>query len=518
MRILFIDPPFTFWQTSGKASLPKLSLLTVGTFLRYKGHEVEILDMNAENLSYEELPLKIKEKKPEIVGVPSDMPCHIPFSLKVTELAKKTNPEITTMGGGINMTLMNERIMRDCPYLDFIVRNDGEYTSEELIETLEMGKKDFSSVKGVTWRKDGEIISNPQRPPIMDLDSLPLLDWDLIDLDNYHMDFFPPDWGPQTLLTISRGCPHSCRFCAPKAAAQAYREMSAERALEEFKLLRRKYGRRMIWLFDLTFAVNEENTVKLLEGLIQEKLDLNLFVFLRSDLVLQREKILPLMRRAGVRIASLGVESPLKKDHREMGKLNPEKDVKKLTKEAFKLLHKNDISIWATYMWGDVNHTPEDVKRIWKFAVEADAEVSTFCFITPYPGTPYYEKRKNYLLTEELSYFSEDNPILKNPYMSPDQMRILQQEMHANYYIRLGRLIKHFLFGKEDVKALYRTLARAWRFQSAKLYQMWKERFEEFDEEKMEKNRRWARKVLKVPLQIRVMNKIIWLLARKFSG
>lgn len=537
MKILFVDPPFTFWQFTDKAFLPKLSLVAVGTFLRHKGHEVEILDMNAEKMDYEELPSKIKKISPNIVGVPSDMACHVPFSLKVAEIVKKTNPEIVTIGGGINMSLMSERILGDSPYLDFIVRNDGEYTSQELIEALEAGKRDFSSVKGITWRKDweifsnpkpppvsaakeSEIISNPERPPIMDLDSLPLLDWDLIDFDKYNMDFLPPEWGPQALLTISRGCPHNCRFCTPSTAAQAYREMSAERALEEFKLLRWKYGRRMIWLFDLTFAVNEENTVRLLEGLIREKLDLNLYVFLRTDLTLQRKNILPLMRRAGVRIASLGVESPLEKDHREMGKFKPGTEVKRIrktTKEAFKLLHKNDISISATYMWGDVNHTPEDVRRIWKFAAEADAEVSTFCFITPYPGTPYYEKRKDQLLTEDLSYFSEDNPVLKNPYMSPDQMRILQQEMHAYYFIRWGRLIKHLLFGREDIKALYRTLARAWRFHAPKLRQMWEERFEEFDIEEMEKNRGWARKLLKVPPQKRAMDRIIWFLARKFS-
>ncbi len=512
MKILLVDPAYRFWQFSPfGASMPNLSFVYLGTYLKHKGYKVEILDMNAERIGYEKLPEILKEKKPDVVGVPSAMTCHVPQSFRVVRTAKAVNPEIVTVCGGIVATLASERLMRECPELDFIVRGDGEITTVELLQALGEGRRDFSHILGLTWRDGDKIIRNPDRPPIMDLDSLPLLDWSLVDFSKYWFDLYPPKWGPQALLTISRGCPYGCRFCSPKLAAGRWREMSPRRALEEIKQLYHKWGRRMLWLFDLTFGIKRDATEELLEGILREGLKMNFEIFTRADLVIKRKDLLPLMRRAGIRIASIGMETPLRKDIEKSGKVSANVDYVRIAKEAAKLLRKHDIDIWATYMWGDVDHTPEDVAAIWKFADELDCTIAVFCFITPHPGTPYYEMMKDHLLSEDLSWFSEDNPVLKNLYMTPDQMRILEQEMLANYYLKPSRLLRHAVFGSEFARWWYRFLMRTWREQAPTIYKMWRERmgWKGYNKESEEELRKWARKVLGVPAQTRIFQKLI---------
>jgi anaerobic magnesium-protoporphyrin IX monomethyl ester cyclase len=521
MKALFIDPAFYHWGFSDPKSTTNFAFVLLGTYLKAQGQEVEILDMPGQGISYEQLPEEIKKRNPDIIGVPSSMDCYIPESLQTVKIAKSVNPDIITIGGGINFTLNSENIMKMCPELDFIVRNDGEYTMLELVQTLESsGKKDFSKILGLTWRDGAKIVLNPQRPPIMDLDSLPLLDWDLIDFSRYRLDLFPPSWGEQALFITSRGCPWNCRFCAPTIAHQnTYREWSAERTVEELVRLRRKYNRKMIWMNDLTFGVNEDRTVKLCEGIIREKLDLNICVDSRVDLMIKRKDLLPLMRRAGFRLLALGVESPLEKDHQKSGKIKPWMSMTEEAKQAVKLLKKNDINTWCYHMWGDADHTPEDVHAIWKLADELDTDFAVFACIVPHPGTPYYDEMRGDLVTDDLAWFGEDTPVLKNKYMTENQMKMLFGEMYAEYFLKPSRLVRKFIFGSEYSKWWYKMMSDNTKNWSDAQYRMWRERhgWQGYGTKKEEEElRKWAKDVLHIPLWTRAIHKTLWTLA-KFS-
>ncbi|MDY6912042.1 MAG: radical SAM protein [Chloroflexota bacterium] len=521
MKVLFIDPDFYHWGFSDPKSTTNFAFVVVGTYLKVHGQEVEILDMPGQKISYEELPQKIKERNPDIVGIPSSMNCYIPESLKVARIAKSVNPNIVTIGGGINFTLNSESIMKLCPELDFIVRGDGEYTALELVQTLEFsGEKNLSGILGLTWRDSESIILNSDRPPIMDLDSLPSPDWSLIDFNRYRLDLFPPKWGEQALFITSRGCPWNCRFCAPVRASQnTYREWSAERTVEELVRLRRKYGRRMIWMNDLTFGVNEDRTIKLCEGIIKEKLDLNICVDTRVDIVIKRKDILPLMRKAGFRLLAMGVESPLEKDQQKSEKIKPWMDMPASAKEAVKLLQKNKINSWCYHMWGESEHSPEDVRAIFKCADELDSDFLVLAHIVPHPGTPYYDEMKDDLVTDDLAWFGEDTPVLRNQYMTDNQMRMLYIEMYHNYFIKPSRLVRKLIFGTEYSRWWYKLMSDANKNWGIVLRQMWQERlgWQGFGtKEEEESLRKWARDVLGVPWSTRALMKLGDLLGRLF--
>ena len=131
----------------------------------------------------------------------------------------------------------------------------------------------------------------------------------------------------------------------------------------------------MIWLNDLTFGVNEERTAKLLEGIIRDKLDINIVVDMTVELVIKRQNLLPLMKRAGFQYIDVGVESPMEEDHRKYQ--DKAKGCHK-AEEAFRLLRKNKILPAGYFMIGEVEHTAKEIRRIRELAEKLDPAIAFF--------------------------------------------------------------------------------------------------------------------------------------------
>ncbi|HDN63148.1 MAG TPA: hypothetical protein ENF56_04215, partial [Candidatus Bathyarchaeota archaeon] len=185
---------------------PPLGLGYIASNLILEGFEVEIIDMAALNLSLDQFKREVKQKEPKIVGISAETLTY-KNALKVAETVKKENPEILTVMGGPHVTFLAEETLRN-PQVDVVVRREGEMTMKEIARRLLRENGDLGNVKGITYRREGHIISNPERPLIEDLDSLPFPARELFPLDRYRV--------PGTLIT-SRGCPSKCIFCSAGA-------------------------------------------------------------------------------------------------------------------------------------------------------------------------------------------------------------------------------------------------------------------------------------------------------------
>ncbi len=500
MKILLVEtkhPYVTSSYSYPRGAVP-YALVCVATYLREKGKDVEILDMNAEDMDYDKLPEVLEEKKPDVVGVPSACTMYIPDSFRVCKIAKEVNSGIVTVGGGINFTAATEFYMRMCPELDFVVRGDGEHTMLRLVEALERGERDFSKIPGLAWR-DGEEIHVGPEYYIDDLDSLPHPNWDLVDLDKYGLGIFPPSWGKQVMFTLARGCPYRCNFCVATRGQGRYRCPSVDWSLEAIRILRRKYDRRMLYINDLCFGVSRDWTEELCKRIIEEKLDVNMCVDMRTDLVVKHKDLLPLMRKAGVRIVCLGVESPLEEDEPKYQKKAGGKSPAGMAEEAVKYVKRAGIELWTFNMVGAPWHTPRDIKKILDFADKLDGEVTIFSIFTPLPGTPLYEemKERGLILTDDLTYFSETEPITKNFYMTPEELFVLYAELWVAFYAKPLRILKGLLSSEDTFRGWFyrklygRSKAFGKRIRSARERGHWPISPEE--ERRLQK---WAKRVL----------------------
>ncbi len=143
---------------------PQLGLGYLAAVLEENQYEVDVIDCQALYINYDEFKREISKRQPDIVGLTA-ITLTYKSALHLAKIVKELHPNCLTVLGGHHATFWDEEALQECPYLDVVVRKEGEYTLLELVQRLEAGKS-FHDVQGVTCRKDGKIVVNPDRPYI----------------------------------------------------------------------------------------------------------------------------------------------------------------------------------------------------------------------------------------------------------------------------------------------------------------------------------------------------------------
>ncbi|RLC49408.1 MAG: B12-binding domain-containing radical SAM protein, partial [Candidatus Cloacimonadota bacterium] len=186
MKILLISPPtISAIKAIVGTTGPPLSLAYLASMIR-GGHDVKIVDSLAEDYTYRDVERIIKKYDPEVVGITSTTSM-IPDAYTVAKIAKMHNENVKVVMGGPHVTFVPERTFKECPYIDFIVRGEGEITFKELIDALDKGK-DTSNILGLSINMEGKVRNNPPRPLIKDVDTIPMPSYDLLPMEKYRAD------------------------------------------------------------------------------------------------------------------------------------------------------------------------------------------------------------------------------------------------------------------------------------------------------------------------------------------
>ena len=205
MKVTLINPPYPPNVHSHPPFIP-LGLAYLGAITEQEGHEVNIIDCQAEKLTYETFRDRISKETPDIIGVTATTLLY-KSAMKLIDIAKEAHPNAITMLGGSHGTFWDENALNEYPTLDIVVRREGEITFKELLNNFQKNIS-LTNVLGITFRqKDGKIVRTPDRPFIEDLDKLPFPAHHLLPLDDLKRMgkvLFP--------LITSRGCPFQCSF------------------------------------------------------------------------------------------------------------------------------------------------------------------------------------------------------------------------------------------------------------------------------------------------------------------
>lgn len=126
----------------------------------------------------------------------------LPFTLLAARALQDAYPDRKIVLGGVGTKAVEDKILRRFPWIDAIARGEGEETGPELMRALNGGH--LAAVQGVSYRKNGAIVHNPDRPRIRNLDAIGFPAFEKIDLGRYQ------GYGMMT----SRGCPYPCTFCS----------------------------------------------------------------------------------------------------------------------------------------------------------------------------------------------------------------------------------------------------------------------------------------------------------------
>ena len=381
-EILLVQPPLPKSISEYSSSIilsPPLGLGYIASNLISKGFEVEVIDMAALKLDEKKFESEFRRYDPEIIGITTSTLTY-KNALKVAAIAKKLKPKVYTVIGGPHVTFLPEETLQNSQ-IDIVVRREGENTILELAHQILKGKKEFQSVKGISYRRGDKIIHNPERPLIEDLDSLPFPARQLFPLHLYKV--------PGTIIT-SRGCPFKCIFCSANAmSAGRYRVRSPENVIAEVEEIVNRFSIKGIFIADDTFTVFKERTRKICEALRK----INLIWFCEARVNTVNREIIQEMTRAGCRTIQFGVESGSQRILASIRKGITIEQVKK----AVKWTVEAGILPVCSFMVPHPEDTKETIRETKKF-MEQLRDMGALVVIsltTPFPGTYLYTHAKD---------------------------------------------------------------------------------------------------------------------------
>ena len=447
MKVMLVLPPSHSAISSVLGTTgPPLGLAYIASVLEREGHDVRIIDSLALNYSLKDLRSEVKSFDPDVVGLTATTPA-IYDAYKVAKLVKLTNPNAKVVIGGPHVTFTAEETLRECPYIDVVVRGEGEMVMSSLIKNLEKGRP-LKEVKGVTYRHGQDIRSTQDAPLIRDLNELPLPAYHLLPMERYRV-------GGKRFGTVitSRGCPFQCIFCSSSQLyGKFWRARSPENVLEELRVLRDKYGIREVEFLDDTFTLNNKRAERICELIKIEGLDISWSCSSRADTLARRLALK--LKSAGCHFLYLGVESGSQKLLNIIRKgitLEQAKNAIRVAKHA-------GLNTLASFMLGIPGETKETIKKTINFAKRLNPTLAQFTLCTPYPGTRLYEiaKRCGYLLTKDWSKYTTLEPVIKLPGITVKELKRWLEKAYLSFYLRPNFIIRSF--GKNSLFFMKRII------------------------------------------------------------
>ncbi len=436
-NVLLINPAHlpkkgNIWKEVSCA-YPPLGLALAASVLEKNNIPVSILDLQVEPLDEEQLGYKIKEINPQLIGLSASTPV-IKEAFKIAEIAKKAIPEAKVILGGVHATVMPQECISN-PNVDIVARGESEYTFVDLCL-----KEDLSSIDGITYKRDNQIIINKEREPVKYLDELPFPAYHLLPMQKYKPALGTYKRLPAMIMLTSRGCPGRCTFCYSGIKEKNIRTRSEENVIKEIKFLKERYGVKEINFYDDVFTLFRNKIVRLCKTIIEEKIDITWSCMSRINLI--DKELLKIMKEAGCHSICYGIESAdetILKNIQKFIDLNKAREVIKMTKES-------GIEVRISLIFGNPGETEETMEKTIRFALETDPDVALFNIATAYPGTEMYSeaKAKGYLVERDWEEYNLANYTLKLPGLSEEKIQEYYKMAYKRFYLRPGYLIKRF--------------------------------------------------------------------------
>ena len=257
-----------------------LGLLYLGAFLRERGYQVEIFDGTFQE-GDRDFIAALEKYSPKTVGITALKP-NAEKVLQLAAIAKQHAAFVIV--GGPDPTYSPEFYLRDSS-IDLVIHHEGELTLAEVLESLQgldQPVNSFGDLPGIAYRgRSGEMVVNPRRDYLLNLDQLPPPARDMVDIDKYLQVWREQNGYASLSISVSRGCPYGCKWCAEAVHGQDFRIRSVENVVAEVKSLMDTYhidrlrlvddvdGIDAQWIADWAAAAEQEDAVLPFEALYE---------------------------------------------------------------------------------------------------------------------------------------------------------------------------------------------------------------------------------------------------------
>ncbi|PYR70435.1 MAG: hypothetical protein DMF88_02780 [Acidobacteria bacterium] len=391
-NVLLFFPRLSPDEITETRFLMPLSLIYVATPLREAGYNVSILDARLRDDWKEELRRRVESLDPVCVGISSLTGIQLRTAMEAAREVKRLSADLPVVWGGVHASLLPLETMRE-DFVDFVVVGEGELTFTELVKCLDQGKTPHD-VMGIWYKDDGVPKRNPE-PRKIDLNSLPALAYDLVDMPRYYQPFWDTEPTGPTFIT-SRGCPFQCAYCYIEVFDQRlWRPIRPEKVIENLQHLIAITGTRSVFCLDDMFFTDIRRVKQMCRLIIDAGMHIELDnVNCRADAVCRfDDEMLELLTAAGVRRLFVGLETGTNR----MLKLIQKGSTREQAIRANQILSRSPIQPIYAFMAGFPHETIQDVKDTLSLMAKLldenpNALITETSFYTPFPGTTLFQE------------------------------------------------------------------------------------------------------------------------------
>lgn len=427
VMLTYPNVKWTKWDSATSWTFHPYNLGLLASMIRDK-YDVEIFDSTMEDVSREDFGKTIAEKKPDVLGISVLVNEYGEIANIAAKIAKEAYPAIKIVAGGVHAMSSPSRLVADTN-IDYVVRGEGEYAFRDLCSFLNGNGK--IPERGVTYRKDGQLIDGGVTAFVQNLDRIPFPAYDLVDFKKYTMktqreSVDSPREPPFTGMRTSRGCPYTCCFCEiDSIAGRKTRFRSLENVASEIEWLIHDYGIKSLAFYDDNLIVDPKRAKDLFRMMAERKYNLK---WNNPGTALYKidEEMMDLMKKSGCVGLNVAIESGNERVLRDIvhKPLNLE-----FAKKTLKMMKKYDIFLAANFVVGFPGETWDEIRQTIKFAEEIDVDYVKIYNATPFPNTALYNVAKEQDLFRE---GFDDNKLLwregwlKSSEFRPQDLKILR--------------------------------------------------------------------------------------------
>ena len=438
MKVLFVRTPRYVWPFNSETSAfwQPLGFMSLAGRLESARPDfsVRIIDCAASKIGWKTLFSTLDSDWPDVICLGEEtVSSH--EAIRLAGYVKKQQPDTIVIAGGVFFSNAAELSLGD-GFIDYIVHGEGEITLLELLTAI-ADRLDIESVEGISYKHNGQIIRTADRPPIPDMDTLPMPAWSKVPMHLYGLG----SKNHPSLVSIehSRGCTDNCSFCTlwkhmgkpsrdGKTIKPYYRTKSPERSLEEVARLVRDFDRSTFGWVDPTWNADPKWTDEFCAALLKRNIKVRQTAWLRADCVVRDEElgILEKAVRAGLCQVMIGVERP---DEPGLKELNKHANGPDITAKAFEIFHKKYPNVFTigSVIFGLWDETKKSLVQLSDYQYKVDMDYCFFIPLTPNPGTKVYDdaRKRGIIEVTDRRAYNFHTPVMRTRRFSAKQLESL---------------------------------------------------------------------------------------------
>jgi len=452
MRVLLMVPPGIFLQGEMPFCTFPLGIGYLASVLRKNNHEVSVIDCLTEDqtvinhkdgmctigMPWETIKEKLRDIKPEIVGISNSYSVQAPSVLKLAEFVKR-NCNTRVVLGGAHPSALPQGILKN-ENIDFVIIGEGEESFLALVNSLKESKS-LETIEGLAYRMNGGIKLNPKKCYISNLDNIPFPSWDLFSaIEKYlysrnpHSNFLRRT--PYMPVLTSRGCPGNCIFCSIHVSfGFRWRSRTCQNVVDEIELLVKEHGIKEIHFEDDNLTFDRARMMDICNEIIARKIDIAWTTPNGVHISNLDEELLSKMKESGCYRLFLGIESGNTNVLRNIiRKIDISLDE---AKSKIRLMKKLKIETVGFFVIGLPGETKKEIRDTINFACSLGLDDVLFNIASAYPGTDlwrFYNKDDN----SSLDYYARLRPkcaAQPTDLLTIDEIESLRNEAYLKFEI-----------------------------------------------------------------------------------